>query len=118
MLEGRATREDVRAAGDPIFSRQVAKNRMSVLHACRDGDRIATLRDELVAALADEGVFVLRRGALERYIGQKGHDKLSNAFAYIADVRTRDDVLRREGGAELAATVERAFRAAAARLDA
>lgn len=81
-----------------LFAQGESRSKTDILRT-PPAEQIANKRDVLISALANEGVFVLRRGDLEAYCAQPAvnGDKVSSAMTFCREVTTRHDFESRHG---------------------
>lgn len=97
-----------------LFDEGTRSSRLSVLKKGHN-EEIAESRDALIASLAYEGVYVLRRGDLETYCGITAkQDKVAAAMKFCSEVQSLDDLKIHHG--EDAGALESELRSIFARI--
>lgn len=93
-LEGRATPDDLRGAGDAFFGDETNKKRRAVLQDARD-EAIVKAKRELIRSLRPQDIFILDRGDIEAYYPNQieGTDKPSKALDFCRRISTREEAL-------------------------
>lgn len=110
MSAGKATVDEVKAAGERFFSLERELHRRRYLEADATTEIVAAKR-ALLAALRDDGIFLLEKGAIEAYYpaGVSGGDKVSKALSFQALVQTRETALELSDEISLDGKSEREF---------
>lgn len=61
-------------------------------------EEIARLTEDVISSLAEENVYVLRRGDLEAYCQTSGNDKVTTAIKFCEDTTSLDSLKKVHGG--------------------